>query len=241
MSTISADLPLGALVCAWPASAPLLAALRLDYCCAGNQTLGEACKRRGLDVHTVCALLEALQRTALRLPAVERADWQGASLADLCGHIVDHHHTRLRLELPRIESLVETVVGVHGGSHAELVELRRTFGELARSLLTHIDAEERSLFPAVVALEREGVPIAEQLIADQEVDHRAVGERLRALRALAGDYAPDRALCATHRALLAGLLALEDDLHQHIHEENNVLIPRVRRLQGAARGVAAEG
>jgi len=38
------------------------------------------------------------------------------------------------------------------------------------------------------------------------------------------------ALCATHRALLDGLHGLELELHQHVHEENNVLFPRARAL-----------
>lgn len=39
---------------------------------------------------------------------------------------------------------------------------------------------------------------------------------------------PSRAVCRTHRTLLEAVGALELDLHQHVHEENNVLFPRVR-------------
>ena len=39
-----------------------------------------------------------------------------------------------------------------------------------------------------------------------------------------------RVLCSTHRLLLDALAAFERDLHQHVHEENNMLIPRVREL-----------
>jgi len=35
-----------------------------------------------------------------------------------------------------------------------------------------------------------------------------------------------RAMCNTHRATLAALADLERDLHEHIHEENNILFPR---------------
>jgi iron-sulfur cluster repair protein YtfE (RIC family) len=37
-----------------------------------------------------------------------------------------------------------------------------------------------------------------------------------------------QAICRTHRRLLEALHALELDLHRHIHEENNILFPRVR-------------
>ncbi|MEO8967544.1 MAG: hypothetical protein ABI355_08030 [Solirubrobacteraceae bacterium] len=45
---------------------------------------------------------------------------------------------------------------------------------------------------------------------------------------LGGGYERERALCGTHRSLVDALTAFELDLHQHIHEENNILIPRVR-------------
>jgi regulator of cell morphogenesis and NO signaling len=58
-------------------------------------------------------------------------------------------------------------------------------------------------------------------------EREAVGGKLTALRALAGGYDRARALCSTHGALLDALRLLEADLHRHVHEENNVLLPRV--------------
>ena len=43
------------------------------------------------------------------------------------------------------------------------------------------------------------------------------------------------AFCGTHRVLLHSLQDLELDLHQHVHEENNVLFPHVRGRLAAAR------
>lgn len=54
---------------------------------------------------------------------------------------------------------------------------------------------------------------------------------------MSGDYDSERALCGTHRALLKALAAFELDLHQHIHEENNVLLPRAREFAADARPI----
>lgn len=54
------------------------------------------------------------------------------------------------------------------------------------------------------------------------------------MRELAADYDSGRALGGTHRALLDALRRLELDLHQHVHEENNVLFPRARARVGAS-------
>jgi regulator of cell morphogenesis and NO signaling len=56
-------------------------------------------------------------------------------------------------------------------------------------------------------------------------EHDAVGQLLRRLRSLTGDYAVPRDACNSYRALFAGLVELEDDLHLHIHKENNILFP----------------
>ena len=52
-------------------------------------------------------------------------------------------------------------------------------------------------------------------------------ENLRKTRRLAHDLVPPPAACNTWRALYLGLDALERELMEHIHLENNVLFPRV--------------
>ena len=59
-------------------------------------------------------------------------------------------------------------------------------------------------------------------------DHAATGDALCALREVAGGYRADSGVCSTHRTMLGALRAFELDMHQHVHEENNVLFPRVR-------------
>lgn len=80
----------------------------------------------------------------------------------------------------------------------------------------------------------------EALLAAHEEDHHEVGAALKEMRGLCDDYRPERALCGTHRVLLHSLHELELDTHQHVHEENNVLFPRVRELlDEAARPIGA--
>jgi regulator of cell morphogenesis and NO signaling len=101
--------------------------------------------------------------------------------------------------------------------------------------------EERVFFPAARKLEVDGALVDEPLLQKHEHDHEHVGDSLTALRELASDYRTDGALCGTHRALLDALRSLEQDLHQHIHEENNVLLPRVRALNAMASTPTANG
>jgi regulator of cell morphogenesis and NO signaling len=237
MSTIDPTATLGALVAERPARAPLFERLRLDYCCGGSQTLVEACRRRGLDSDTVRTVLAALDDEANERQGFEDVDWRGASVEELCGHIVAVHHDGLREALPRIEALLSTVVRVHSRDHPQLGGLQQAFLGIRAQLEPHLESEEDALFPACLALEQQLVPIDAALLDRHEQEHQQVGDALAALRDLSGDYDIERALCGTHRALLETLAAFELDLHQHIHEENNVLLPRVRELAADARPI----
>jgi regulator of cell morphogenesis and NO signaling len=235
MSPIDPTSTLGALVAERPERAPLFERLHLDYCCGGSQTLSQACARRGLDVDTVSAVIEAIDADGRGERGFEETDWRGASLEELCAHIVAVHHARLRDELPRIAELLATTVRVHASSHPALHDLQRCFNAIRARLEPHLDNEEEVLFPQCVALECDGAPLEDALIDAHAGEHADVGEQLALLRELGGDYERDRAYCGTHRALLEALSAFERDLHQHIHEENNVLFARARELGASAR------
>jgi len=211
-----------------PASADLLERLRLDYCCGGRRTLAEACAERGLDAPTVIAMVEALGERPQPGPDVH--DVRRASIADLCDHIVHAHHEPTRRELTRIAELLDRVVRVHGGRHPELADLRRVFTGLRTELEEHFDLEEATVFPACRALEAADSPstVDDGVLAMCEDSHEFAGEALSAMSELTGGYETEQAFCGTHRALVEALQQFELDLHQHVHEENNVLFPRVR-------------
>jgi regulator of cell morphogenesis and NO signaling len=238
-SPVRPSATLGALVAERPARASLLEALRLEYCCGGRQTLAEACAKGGLDIDTVRAALEALDATSVNPKGLEDRDWRRTSIAELCSHIVLIHHDGLREALPRIEDLLSTLVRVHGAARPELSELQRAFIAIRAELEPHLAAEEDELFPACLARERHGAPIEERLLERHEREHTVVGHALAALRVLGRDYDRDQALCNTHRALLDALAAFELDLRRHIHEENNILLPRMRELGAPAKAPLA--
>jgi len=233
---IDPDKSLGELAAERPARAELFERLRFDYCCGGGQTLAHACQQRGLDPETVCRMLEALESLQpggrlLDTRHGEPDDWRSSSIAELCEHIVTAHHDRLRVELPRIDELLGTVVRVHGTRHHELADLLRLFRSLRQELESHIQTEEQVVFPACRAAERGRAQVPEEVLAAHEQEHQQTGDVLAALRELAHDYDPASALCATHRRLLDALERFERDLHQHIHEENNVLFVRARAMR----------
>ena len=216
--SVDLDRHLAELVLERPSTARVLERLGLDYCCGGRRSLREACVDRGLDAQTVALFLDR----EIDPVSLEARDWRNAPVAELCAHIVEKHHDRLRGELPRLSELAERAAAVHGEVQPQLHGLREEFEQLRTELEEHIAEEERELFPILTA----GGALDPEQVERLVREHDGTGARLRRLRELAGDYATEAALCNTHRALLQGLHGLELDLHQHVHEENNILFPR---------------
>ena len=234
MTSDRASTTLGDLVVATPGAAALFERLGVDYCCGGARTLDDACEHHGLDGTTVQTMLDAIgaERGG---DGPDAHDLSNASFRQLCDHIVVRHHGPLRVALTRCTKLLETVVRVHGAAQPELGDLHDGFAALRAELEEHLRLEEDKLFPACVRLDGLAVtPVPDaDLLEHLRDDHHSVGAALGTIRGLCWDFDESRALCGTHRELLRALHSFELDLHQHVHEENNVLFPRVLAVVGS--------
>src|SRR5215471_18155089 len=211
--------------------------LGIDYCCGGKKSLDEACNTAHLPIGDVLAALEAAAQ-----PTPEtNADHKNLPLSELIEHIVQTHHQYTREAIARIVPLAAKVAGKHGQSHPELLDVRDTFSVLAQELTMHLMKEEMVLFPYVVRMEEsvlEGSPIlpgpfgtVRNPVGMMEEEHDSAGAALRRLRALTNDYQCPPDACVSYHALYEALEALEADLHQHIHKENNILHPRAVAME----------
>lgn len=234
-STVNAtpETPVGEIVAADPAAARVFEALEIDFCCGGKSPLAEACEERGLDPTTVMAMIAATDR--LPTTAGDEHDLSDASIDQICDHIVERHHDRARSELERVAALAEKVERAHAASDPRLRDLRSRFTELRCEMESHMDTEESAVFPACRQVgDGTGTLELEPLLVAHEAEHSEIGAELGAIRELTDGYDESRAFCNTHRVLLHSLREFEADTHQHVHEENNVLFPRVREASAAA-------
>ena len=200
-----------------PAAARVLQRHRLDFCCGGRRSLGEACAEKGIDPEMLLAEIgRPAAPTDVRpetLPPVALVDF-----------IIVRFHEPLREELGRLESLARKVERVHAAKPSCPVGLASHVAEMRVNLTEHMAKEEQILFPMIRAGfgARAHMPI--KMMMQEHDDH---AESLRRTRALTADLvAPDDA-CGTWRALYDGLRELELDLMRHVHLENNVLFPAV--------------
>ena len=209
----------------------------LDYCCGGKQALDAACRTKGL------APDQILREIGDSAPAVTAdRDWQTAPLDELVSHIVETHHAYLKVELPALDARIAKVLAVHGERDPQrLPRLAAVFAALRNELETHLYKEEAILFPFIAqygVAESRNQPVPPvpfgsiaHPIAVMEHEHDGAGDALAQIRELTNGYNPPAYACSTVRALYGGLKALEQDLHIHIHLENNILFPRSIALE----------
>jgi regulator of cell morphogenesis and NO signaling len=223
----------GTWVTNYPATSRVFERHRIDYCCGGNRSLEEACWAEQVDVPSVLAEL----KDVISQPADDGdMEFPSKSLAEMCDSIEATHHDYLRRELPRLTQLVEKVVSVHGDQHAWLSRLAESFRQLREELMPHMMKEEQILFPAIRTIEQtQSVPAfpfgsVENPIRMMEHEHDTAGRALQEIRTASSDFTLPEGGCNTFRAMLDGLHELEQDLHRHIHKENNVLFPRAARI-----------
>jgi regulator of cell morphogenesis and NO signaling len=221
-----------------PVTTRVFEEFKIDYCCRGRHEFNEACELAGADPAIVSKKIEEIVESG---SGGDLAWLNTASLRTLIGYIIDKHHLFTRSEIANLVPLMAKVANRHGETHTELVEMDRVLNALCDELMQHLLKEENVLFPYVENLEKAqrgdtAVPFScfgsvQNPISMMLREHDNAGEMLRALRSLSNDYAVPEGACPSYTALLNRLEGFEQDLHQHIHLENNLLFPKAIELE----------
>jgi regulator of cell morphogenesis and NO signaling len=208
----------------------------IDFCCGGKSTLAAICREKGLELAT----LQREIAEAKSSPVERSQNYAAWALPFLADYIVNTHHAYLNENTAQIAAYADKIAGVHGAHHPEVVEIAAIFARIATDMAAHLREEEEVLFPAIKrndAARIAGNPPDALDVAtirasltklDQE--HQAIGDAVHAIRHLAKGYALPADVCNTFAVTYRMLHEFEDDLHKHVHLENNILFPKAARL-----------
>ncbi len=228
-----------------PNAISILEKWQIDYCCKGGRSIHDACADAGITVS------ELMNEIGNGRTTDETRQWQDEKLSALQKYIVDTHHGFTRDILETIVQLADKVAMRHGPRHPEVMGVQKIAHQMYDDLIPHMMKEEQVLFPYVermeAAIERGEQPpmpffgTVQTPVRMMMLEHEAVGDLLAELRQVTNDYRlPDDA-CLSFRALYERLADIEQDLHQHIHLENNLLFPRAASMEESARQGSVSG
>lgn len=228
----------GELVAADYRTASIFHAHGIDFCCRGNRPIDEACTELKVEV---APLLQQLNDTlgATEGGAVDYKSWPLDLLID---YIIKKHHRYVVQKSAEIKPFLSKIADVHGERHPELLEIEQLFEGAVGALTLHMQKEELVLFPYIVKVVNAqgkgpkpttaGFESLEQYIAENmQVEHETEGERFRTISELTNNYEVPADGCRTYEVSLAMLKEFEQDLHHHIHLENNILFPKAVQLE----------
>ena len=240
---ITGDTRIGDIATLVPVSIEVFERYGVDFYHNGDRPLEDALKEAGLSVGDILAEIErALE--ARREEDLLHAEWAENAPGTLADHIREAHHDFLRSQLPLVAEKLVGALLAQGDAHDELYDIAREFQRLRGGLQSHLDEEEREVFPQ---LGRLTATVDRDLPADDDAadrdtltatldrlqhEHGETLESLRIIRGLASDYHVAEDACLECAGLYQELAALEADITRHVQLEDDVLMPAIRRLAG---------
>ena len=203
---------------------------RIDFCCGGKKSLEETCRELGINLEKVELELEAITAAS---PATGH-NFKSWRPGFLCDYIVNTHHQFVLKTLPDLLIYTQKIATVHGSHHPELLEVVSLFKKINEELLQHLKKEEEVLFPAIKhALEHNDTE-SKELITSEIIrmvgEHEFAGGAMDRISQITDHYKLPQDSCGTYRVAFELLEQFEDDLHVHVHLENNVLYPAALKL-----------
>ena len=208
----------------------------IDFCCGGGISIEKACAKKNVD-------LAVLEKELSEVDEVKDLieDYDKWELDFLMIYIENVHHTYVRESLPIISQYANKVAKVHGHHYEEVVKINQLFHEVANELTSHLQKEEQILFPFIKQLVEADKTKSKNISASfgsvnnpirmMEHEHENAGDVFKEIAELTNNYTPPKEACNTFKALYAKLEEFEQDLHKHIHLENNILHPKAIELE----------
>lgn len=202
----------------------------IDFCCGGKKTLAEACADKGIDPEGLADDIIKSESNSNGV-SLKFNEWEPSFL---CDYIINVHHTFVRKNIPDLLQYTEKIAHVHGERHPELSEVTDLFRKVSDELLPHLKKEEEILFPAIKRMSAgENFDAKETVRAELTsltAEHESAGSAMDRINEITGNYKVPEDACNTYRITLDLLEKFEDDLHTHVHLENNILFPKSLKI-----------
>jgi regulator of cell morphogenesis and NO signaling len=217
-------------------TAPVFENHGIDFCCGGQVALATVCTEKGLDLAGIAAELAAVRSE----PAGRDQNYSSWALPFLADYIVNTHHAYLKENDGQIAAYARKIAGVHGAHHPEVIRIAAIFDKIATDMTGHLKEEEEVFFPALKQAYAARIAGATPEAKDRETirvslmrlhrEHEEIGDAVHTIRHLSKEYAIPDDVCNTFMLTYQKLREFEDDLHKHVHLENNILFPKAAEL-----------
>lgn len=214
----------------------------IDFCCKGHIHLEDACKQKQINYEELVTQL----LTEINSKSPKSGNPIALNPIQLIDHIISKHHRYIINSIPSITSFLTKLSSVHGHKHQELHQIRSEFTQATNELADHMRKEELVLFPIIknlYKLKKDSYKVSTELnnaiihpIKTMMHEHEIEVERFESIKLLSSQYTGPEDGCITYHVTYKMLKDFHQDLHEHIHLENNVLFPMALKLEMEVSG-----
>ena len=219
-------------------AAAVFKSFHIDFCCGGNKSIAQVCAERKLDEQKV---LDALRNYLNESPAKGDINFDAWPLDLLIDYIEKTHHRYVERSIPPLKNYLRKLVAIHGEAQPQLRVIEQLFNASAGNLAQHMKKEELILFPYIRKMVKAAL-VGEELtppsfgsvaqpIASMIVEHETEGAHFDQISKESNEFDVPGWGCNTYAVAMKLLQEFQEDLHLHIHLENNILFPKAAELE----------
>lgn len=202
----------------------------------GDKSIAEVCAKHQLNTSFVLLVLNVFNDHTYSVNELLTKDY----IPVLIDYLKNGHRYFLMDKLPYINELINRFIERTENPDSRL--LHAFFKEYMNEVIEHMNLEERTVFPYILALfgKLNGQEVNEQLLRYQIDDfidnHSNIEEKLDDLKQLLIKHFPPTKDRFYRNQILFELFDLEYDLNDHNGLEERILTPLVRTLEKEAAG-----
>ena len=217
-------------------TAQIFQANEIEYCCEADKSISDVCKESEVNQEQLIRQLEYL--ISQKKPDSQYLN--NLDLNEICNYIVKRHHAYVRENIPFLKKNFEKLLKMHNQQYHELSKILELLNDFTEDFTIHMKKEEILLFPFIQGLEsakkeKSTLPrspfrsISDPIVMMMD-EHQHEGQVFDKICELYADLRMAVNSCTTYEVTLRQLKDFEDDLHMHIHIENNILFPKAIEL-----------
>lgn len=208
---------------------------KIDFCCGGGMTLENACKESGIDFDVLKQEIEATNSKITGTLNTNDLDVQA-----LINQVKNGYHISISESIFEIAPFSSKVAEVHGVVHPEVIEINEHFKSVQSVLTEMLKNSILSLYPIIDEVLDQKSKQAEVAITElqafqkavirNEIAQKLIGDTLNEISKLSSHYSVPEGACNSYKFLYEKLHELEHQVHNYMHFEKNVLIPKVLEI-----------
>lgn len=170
---------------------------------------------------------------------IKEKDFENMNCSHLVDYIIQKHHQYAFNAILRIKPMIENIIGLDV-DHPELKLLNDYFGLISNELSLHMQKEEVVLFPNIhklVLAESNGIPfdtsgfrLIKSPASVMMTEHKTISLMEEKIVKLTNNFEAPVNVSNSFKELFQILKEFDEDLQQHAHLEDDILVPKIMAL-----------